>query len=64
MRKIAAIGFCLTCALWAEDAASQQVQVTKTDHLDFTSGGLLSRPEFIEAKIHTRWVDTEFANAR
>jgi acetyl-CoA carboxylase biotin carboxylase subunit len=26
--------------------------------------GLLSRPEFIEAKIHTRWVDTEFANAR
>lgn len=26
--------------------------------------GLLRRQEFIEAKIHTRWVDTEFANAR
>lgn len=25
---------------------------------------LLNAPEFIEAKIHTRWVDTEFANAR
>lgn len=25
---------------------------------------LLSRPEFIEARIHTRWVDTEFINAR
>lgn len=25
---------------------------------------LLGRPEFIEARIHTRWVDTEFINAR
>src|ERR1700744_1702948 len=26
--------------------------------------GLLNSREFVEAKIHTRWVDTEFANAR
>jgi hypothetical protein len=40
MRKIAAIGFCAAWALLGDDAR-QQVQVTKTEQMDFPSGGLL-----------------------
>jgi hypothetical protein len=42
MHKLAALGFCFSCLLLAEDAALQQVKVSKTDHMDFPSGGLLS----------------------
>ncbi len=41
MRKIAAIGFCFSFLLLAEDPALQPVQVTKTEHMDFPADGLL-----------------------
>lgn len=42
MLRIAALGFCLSCLLLAEDANLQQVKISKTEHIDFPSGGLLS----------------------
>jgi hypothetical protein len=41
MRKIALLGFCLSLALAAEEAADQYVHQTKTEQMDFPAGGLL-----------------------
>jgi hypothetical protein len=42
MRNVLAIGFCLSFFLLAQDkAGEEQVQTTKTERMDFPSGGLL-----------------------
>jgi hypothetical protein len=41
MRKIVLLGFCFSLALAAEEAADHYVRQTKTEQMDFPSGGLL-----------------------
>jgi hypothetical protein len=41
MRKIALLGFCLSLTLAADEAADHYVRQTKTEQMDFPTGGLL-----------------------
>jgi hypothetical protein len=55
MRILAVIGFGATCLLFAADQPKQKVQVSKTERMDFPSGGTLRLTNSIGALTVEAW---------